>query len=459
LLNTVKTATSRIIRVFTGTSFVIAVFAVIGYAYGATGLVGIPTLSPIALYSAITILVLCVGIAAVDPTGVFVQLLTSDASGSAAARTLLPLSVVVLPILGWLEIHVGPHGLYSAETGTALLVLLSTVVLVLGVLSLTKRLTRLDRQRRTGATREVRLAALVDAASDAILSCDTDGIITSWNRAAEQLYGYTEQEMVGQALTQLTPPTQVAEHRQMLKAVARGESRNDVEIQSIHKNGSLLDLSVTISKIVNDDSLVGFCGVAHSNSERLRARDELEERVLERTSDLVTSRAETLQMLARAAEYRDDDTAQHTERVGESAARLADQFGLPSALVELIGQAAPLHDVGKIAIPDRILLKPGVLTAEEFEAIKRHTVLGANLLAGSGAEVLKLGEQIALTHHERWDGNGYPNQLAGDAIPIAGRIVAVVGQLRRHDKRPALPEGILNRGSPHRDLALHWKAI
>ena len=426
LLNTVKTATSRVVRVFTGTSFVIAVFAVIGYAYGATGLVGIPSLSPIALHSAITILVLCVGIAAVDPTGVFVQLLTSDVSGSAAARTLLPLSVVVFPLLGWLEIHVGRHDLYSAATGTALLVLLSTVVLVLGVLSLTKRLTRLDLQRRTGAARELRLAALVDAASDAILSCDTGGIITSWNRAAERLYGYTEQEMIGHSVTELTPATELAEHRQMLKAVAQGESRNDVELQSVHRNGSLIDVSVTISKIMSDNSLVGFCGVAHSNTERLRARDELEERVLERTRDLVTSRAETLQMLAQAAEHRDDDTARHTERVGKSAARLAHQLGLPADLVELIGQAAPLHDVGKIGIPDRILLKPGRLTAEEFETMKQHTTLGASLLARSGAAVLKLGEQIALTHHERWDGNGYPNQLAGDVIPIAGRIVALV---------------------------------
>jgi putative two-component system response regulator len=297
---------------------------------------------------------------------------------------------------------------------------------VLGVLSLAKRLTRLDLQRRTGAARELRLAALVDAASDAILSTDTDGIITSWNRAAERLYGYTEQEMIGHSVTQLTPATQLAEHRRMLKAVAQGESRNDVEIQSVHKDGSLLDVSVTISKIMNDNSLIGFCGVAHSNTERRRARDELEERVLERTRDLVTSRAETLQMLAQAAEHRDDDTAQHTERVGKSAARLAHQLRLPAELVELIGQAAPLHDVGKIGIPDSILLKPGRLTADEFETMKQHTTLGASLLAASGAAVLKLGEQIALTHHERWDGAGYPNQLAGDAIPIAGRIVAVV---------------------------------
>ena len=164
----------------------------------------------------------------------------------------------------------------------------------------------------------------------------------------------------------------------------------------------------------------------HDISERLRARDLLENEIGKRTRQLRRSRAETLHKLALAAEYRDDDTFQHTERVGAGAAELATQLGLPGSLVRLIRHAAPLHDVGKIGIPDRILLKPGPLTQEEFDAIKHHTVLGAGLLTGCDSAILQLAEQIALTHHERWDGNGYPAGLAAEAIPIAGRIVAVV---------------------------------
>ena len=173
-------------------------------------------------------------------------------------------------------------------------------------------------------------------------------------------------------------------------------------------------------------SLTGFCAVYHDISDRLRTRDTLENKIGIRTRQLRRSRAETLHKLALAAGYRDDDTFQHTERVGAGAAELATRLGLPGSLVRLIRHAAPLHDVGKIGIPDRILLKPGPLNPEEFAAIKQHTVLGAELLSGCDSAILQLAEQIALTHHERWDGDGYPAGLAAEAIPIAGRIVAVV---------------------------------
>ena len=94
-------------------------------------------------------------------------------------------------------------------------------------------------------------------------------------------------------------------------------------------------------------------------------------------------------------------------------------------MIQRIGRAAPLHDIGKIAIPDSILLKPDKLSAEEREIIKSHTLIGARILAGSQSELLRVASEIALTHHERWDGNGYPNGLAGAAIPLVGRLVAV----------------------------------
>ena len=141
--------------------------------------------------------------------------------------------------------------------------------------------------------------------------------------------------------------------------------------------------------------------------------------------ELEAARLETLQRLALAAEYRDDATYEHTERVARTAALIAQQLGLSEAGVSLIRQAAPLHDIGKLAVSDTVLLKPGKLTDEEFEQIKGHPAAGAAILSGSTSDVLRLAEEIALTHHEWWDGSGYPAGLRGEAIPLSGRIVAI----------------------------------
>jgi putative two-component system response regulator len=155
----------------------------------------------------------------------------------------------------------------------------------------------------------------------------------------------------------------------------------------------------------------------------------LERRVGDRTAQLEQARNEILQRLALAAEYRDDDTHQHTLRVGESSARLAAALGLPDEHVQRLRQAAPLHDIGKIGISDVVLLKPAKLTPEEFQHVKAHTLIGGRILADSPVPVLQLGREIALTHHERWDGSGYPHGLQGDHIPLSGRIVTVADVL------------------------------
>ncbi|MHB1567623.1 MAG: HD-GYP domain-containing protein [Solirubrobacteraceae bacterium] len=141
--------------------------------------------------------------------------------------------------------------------------------------------------------------------------------------------------------------------------------------------------------------------------------------------ELDEARTETLKRLALAAEYRDDDTYQHTERVAATARAIATQLGLTPAFVALLHQAAPLHDLGKLAISDTILLKPGKLTPEEFTQVKAHPAAGAAILSGSASEVLRLAEEIALTHHEWWDGSGYPAGLSAERIPLSGRIVAL----------------------------------
>ncbi|MEO6714601.1 MAG: HD domain-containing phosphohydrolase [Mycobacteriales bacterium] len=152
--------------------------------------------------------------------------------------------------------------------------------------------------------------------------------------------------------------------------------------------------------------------------------DLLEARVAERTAELEESRLEILDRLACAAEYRDDDTHEHTQRVGDLAALLSLELGYSDVDAEVLRRAAPLHDLGKIGIPDEILLKPGALTTEEFALVKQHTEIGARILAGSRADCLQLGEIIARTHHERWDGSGYLG-MRGSDIPVGSRIVAV----------------------------------
>ncbi|MEA2417796.1 MAG: hypothetical protein QOE60_2 [Thermoleophilaceae bacterium] len=137
------------------------------------------------------------------------------------------------------------------------------------------------------------------------------------------------------------------------------------------------------------------------------------------------SQLQVIQRLALAGEYRDDATGQHTRRVGELSTRIGEALGMPDDQLVLLRQAAPLHDVGKIAVPDSILLKPGRLTRDEFERMKAHTTVGAEMLSGRGLALLEMAEQIALTHHERWDGTGYPAGLSGHSIPRVGQIVAI----------------------------------
>jgi putative two-component system response regulator len=151
----------------------------------------------------------------------------------------------------------------------------------------------------------------------------------------------------------------------------------------------------------------------------------LEQRVRERTHALDIARLETLERLALAGEYRDDNTHEHAQRVGRSVARLAAVLGDPPDEVELLRRAAPLHDIGKIGVPDAILLKPGRLDRQEFELMKRHTVIGDQILSGSSSRVLQLSAEIAGTHHECWDGTGYPAGLEGREIPLSGRITAL----------------------------------
>jgi putative two-component system response regulator len=151
----------------------------------------------------------------------------------------------------------------------------------------------------------------------------------------------------------------------------------------------------------------------------------LEARVAERTMELKKSELEILERLARACEIRDDETGRHTQRVGEMAAAIAATMGMDAHFIDLIRRTAPLHDIGKMGIADSILLKPGCLTEQETVIMRTHTTIGAKILSGGSSELMVMAEGIALSHHERWDGKGYPNGVSGEDIPIEARIVAV----------------------------------
>ncbi len=151
----------------------------------------------------------------------------------------------------------------------------------------------------------------------------------------------------------------------------------------------------------------------------------LDQKVRKRTQQLEDSRIEVLNRLALAAEYRDDETGEHTQRVGEMSAQLSRSLGFSADKVEMIRMVSPLHDIGKIGIPDSILLKPGKLTPEEWEVMKTHTKIGGKILSGGHSPLLKMAEEIALTHHEKWNGTGYMG-LKGEEIPITGRIVTII---------------------------------
>lgn len=152
---------------------------------------------------------------------------------------------------------------------------------------------------------------------------------------------------------------------------------------------------------------------------------ELEHMVQLRTEELNTTREQVIRRLARAAEYRDNETGNHVLRVAHNARLIAKAYGLGREAVEVIFSTAPMHDVGKIGVPDHILLKPGALDEHEWNQMRLHPVIGARIIGKHNNLLLKTARAIALTHHERWDGLGYPNGLKEDAIPVEGRIVAI----------------------------------
>jgi len=151
----------------------------------------------------------------------------------------------------------------------------------------------------------------------------------------------------------------------------------------------------------------------------------LEHKVKQRTQELMETRMEIIRRLGRAAEYRDNETGLHIIRMSRFSEIMGHAAGMDAEWCEMLLNASPMHDIGKIGIPDRILLKPGKFEPEEWEIMKTHSAIGAEILSGHHSDLMEMARVIAMTHHEKWDGSGYPNGLKGEDIPLVGRIVAL----------------------------------
>ena len=359
-----------------------------------------------------------------------VRVLDGDPSNAEGALYVIPVGVLALRF-----------GLRGGAAG-ALLVLALTVVWgmidvvhfttigyatrALTIVALAALLgTFVDRRRKL----EAEINRYYDASLDMLATADMNGYFRRVNPAWERVLGHSPETLRSVPFIDFVHPDD--RDKTIAETLALADAHDTVGFRNRYRaaDGSYkwLEWSASASPAEGVIHAVARDVTAQHDAEDQLANNAkcLEKLVAERTRELDDARAETLRQLAIAAEYRDDETYQHTERVGHVASRLALGLGLPAGQVTLLRHAAPLHDVGKLAIPDCILLKPGRLTVDEFEVMKTHAELGARLLSSGSSRVLQTAAVIAATHHERWDGAGYPHGLVGEAIPLVGRIVAV----------------------------------
>jgi PAS domain S-box-containing protein len=310
------------------------------------------------------------------------------------------------------------------------------LVVLLAVLVRVRR--RIVAQANALADQQARARAVIEHAPDVLLLVDGDGAVRYHSPSAEDLMGRAPAEIAG---ANLMDGVHAGDRKSLERAFAEmaaypGRPRSFV-CRVRHADGSRRIVEARGTNLLDDPAVQAIVINARDVTDRVRAEEKAREAELE-----------VLARLAAAGEARDDDTGQHTRRVGELAARIGAALGLPLDELELIRLAAPLHDVGKIGIPDAILRKPGRLTPEEFAIMQTHTLIGAAMLADGATRHMRMAETIARSHHERWDGMGYPDGLAGEAIPIAARIVAVA------DVYDALTHARPYRGAWRRDRVI-----
>jgi PAS domain S-box-containing protein len=288
---------------------------------------------------------------------------------------------------------------------------------------------RLERAQENHARAlETRIQVLMDRAPVPMYIKDRGGRYVIANRVATELAGLEAGGLIGLSDEAIMSPESAAVAREVdQRILVRGETFEGEEKLSVGGEERTF-LSVKFPYADDDGEIVGVTGVSteitgQKTAERLQ-REFAQEQV-RANEELRASRLETVERLALAIERHDSSTGAHVHRMARTAELLGWLAGLDREQVELLRAAAPMHDIGKIAVPPEILRKPGKLTAEEFELMKRHTVEGHEILANSESPLLQMAARVALTHHERWDGSGYPSGLRGREIPIEGRIVAL----------------------------------
>ena len=310
------------------------------------------------------------------------------------------------------------------------------LVVLLAVLVRVRR--RVVEQANALADQEARVRAMVEHAPDVLLLVDGNGTVRYHSPSAEQLMGLPTNEISGAIVMR---GVHAADRKALTRAFAEMEADpgrpHSFVCRVRHADGSRRIVEARGTNLLHDPAVQAIVINARDVTDRIRAEEKAHEAELE-----------VLERLAAAGEARDDDTGQHTRRVGELAARIGEALGLPLEEVDLIRLAAPLHDVGKIGIPDSILRKPGRLTPDEFAIMQTHTLIGAAMLADGATRHMRMAETIARSHHEWWDGKGYPHGLSGDAIPLPARIVAVA------DVYDALTHARPYRGAWKRDRVI-----
>jgi PAS domain S-box-containing protein len=346
---------------------------------------------------------------------------------------LLAGGLAIALVLGWntgTHAHLGPIGVATR----------GVVFLLLGGM-----LGRFADVRERLAKRSRRYYEL---SRDLLCTANFDGYFEWVNPAWEDTLGYTRAELLARPFVEFVHPEERGDTEgEATRLIDDSAASHTFRNRYRTVDGSYRWLEWNTRVVAEERRFYAAARDITPQKEAEEALDNqaarLEVMVRERTMALEESRLETLQRLALAAEYRDDATHEHTERVGRNAALIALRLGLSEDTVALIRQAAPLHDIGKVGVPDTILLKLGGLTPEESAQMREHTNIGARILANPKFAILRMAESIALTHHERWDGSGYPQGLRGKEIPLSGRIVAVadVFDALTHERmyKPAWP--------------------